>query len=713
MANPIVPQVDIGALSLQGLQAVVPLLAALSADNVQPAAMLQLQALGGCFLSSGKYAAKVPDCLRRCTSVRVDRLALSVGWRKGDAASYMADSAGGQSVSLLALCLFNVFKEDHAAGILHDLSAKLLPRDASIASVSQLLAVGRILGFKLDTLGFLNLLAQQVTRVHDAYKQLGEAMPKAFFEDLSTELTAELLACISQALREEKTLVRITGSSGMAHILGITLMMFPQDTSVTVENIVISEGLRKSIVVDIGGDDACHFQLENIVGSSPQSLISRAPPERDCFREGQFPPFDKPSFTRKNWLADFLQIKFLEVGLSCPPQVLLACCNLLVLLPEKIELFGGWPPKGSLPFLGGQPQLRMRDCCRSVFGMTPVGPRLDIASAFSDLATAMNDATSPLSLNCKEHGCCNFSGGWPQRSQKPTVGFRDCERRRLWNCIGDVLEAGFLCFFVNAGPNTTFCCPAESTEYATGCVERELKLRRDPNPYGRSNMTFWDSILDTFCARNRSPTPETLAQGSRSCIILPSVLRTFQIPQDLSLSFDLFEGQFLMDGRYYDKLTAETGVQRQRMVNSAFRKGHLVPSNDGAYSDLLLTARDRVGHIGVRATVRVAGAETSLSLFYAVLGSWLVLKTMPCDHPMSTPLESELEDRVETTSVGNPQATIRKVGIVQTLHNDVARFLSCRFFTNGRQFQTVLLSDCCLSCAVRQAIGRSIWIIIV
>ena len=180
MANQIVPQVDIGALSLQGLLAFTPLLATLSADNVTLTAMLQLRDLGGCFLTSGKYARKVPDCLRRCTSVRLDRLAVSVGWRKGDTASFMADSAGGQAVSLLALCLFNVFKEDHAADILHDLSAKLLPRDAAIASVSQLLGVGLVLGSKLDNLGFLNLLAQQVIRVHDVYTQLGKTCQRHF-----------------------------------------------------------------------------------------------------------------------------------------------------------------------------------------------------------------------------------------------------------------------------------------------------------------------------------------------------------------------------------------------------------------------------------------------------------------------------------------------------------------------------------------------------
>ncbi|MCJ1246997.1 hypothetical protein MMC30_004208 [Trapelia coarctata] len=297
MADQVVSQVDIGTMSLRGLSAFAPLLAALSADNVTTTAMLQMQALGRCFLTSGPYAAKVPDYLRR--------------WRLG---VYMADSAGGQAASLLALCLFSVFSEENAAHILYDLSVKLLPRETVVASVSQLLGVGRILKYKLETFGFGNLQAQQVTRVHDAYQHLGKDMPSSFFDALSTEATSELLACLSQALREEKTLVRITGSSGMANILGLALLMFPRDTSVTIEDIVIYERSHKSILVEIGGGDNSQFHLETVLETSPYSLLSEA-----SLREGK-KPFIMSSFTWKNWLADFLQIKFLDLGLSCTPQ---------------------------------------------------------------------------------------------------------------------------------------------------------------------------------------------------------------------------------------------------------------------------------------------------------------------------------------------------------------------------------------------------------
>jgi hypothetical protein len=708
MANQVVPQVDIGALSLRGLSAFGPLLAALSADNVAPTAMLQMQALGSCFLTSGPYAAKVPDHLRRCTSVRLDRLALSVGWRKGDATSYMADTAGGQAVSLLALCLFSVLQDRYAADVLHGLSHKLLPRDTAIASVSQLFEVGRLLRSKLDPLGFGNLLAQQVTRVHDAYKRLGKNMPMTFFVVMSAEAMTELLAYVSQALREGNRLVRISGSFGMAHILGITLMMFPQDTLVTVENLVICEGPRKSIIVEIANDTDLRYQVETRLGTHPLSLLSAA--RLDSGSPWTDDGFFMTTFTWENWLADFLQLSFLELGLSCTPQVLTACCNLLVSVPEKIELVAKHSRMVSLCFLGQNPQLRMRNVCQSVFGIAPVGPRLDVKTAFLDLVKALNDATSSLRCKCEEEECRKMRQGLRQNSEGSSCGVA-----RLWDSIGNVLEAGFCSFFVNAGPNATCFRPrSPDNNYrpVTTCIERGLDL----GDRGLSNYELWYSLFATCSdpAGNKWY-QTTIAQGSRSCVIFPSTLRTFRIPTDLSHTFDLVEGQLNFEGRYYKQLDSQFAPQRQpdRGITK-FRKGHLVPSNHGEHSELLITARERIGHIEVRTMVRLAGAETFIPLYDALRGSWLLRKTQPCDHPMSTPLEAELEKEVETTSVADPTPRQAKTAIVQTLHNDVARFLSCRSaHLSPKDTGILLLNDCCLNCAVRQAINGSFSVIIV
>lgn len=138
MPQEISPQVDVGLLTLNGLAAFTPVLAALTADNVQPMAMVQLENLGSLFHTSGKYAAKVPDLLQRCSSKRIEHLSMSLGWRKGDAASVMSQSAGGQAMALLCFFLRNLYSSENCGEVLFDLSAKVLQRSLTISSVAQL-----------------------------------------------------------------------------------------------------------------------------------------------------------------------------------------------------------------------------------------------------------------------------------------------------------------------------------------------------------------------------------------------------------------------------------------------------------------------------------------------------------------------------------------------------------------------------------------------
>ena len=156
MSSAVSPQVDFGALSVRGLSTFQSLLQAFSADNVAPTAVIQMEQLGDSFLISGKHAAKVPDNLQRCSSVPIGRLAVSVGWRKGDTASCMACSTGGQAIALLSLCLFSLYRKPDAGMILSRLSNNLLPTAFSVSSMAQLVGVGDLLHAKLAILGFGN-----------------------------------------------------------------------------------------------------------------------------------------------------------------------------------------------------------------------------------------------------------------------------------------------------------------------------------------------------------------------------------------------------------------------------------------------------------------------------------------------------------------------------------------------------------------------------
>ena len=133
-----------------------------------------MEKLGAAFPTSGEYAERVKSLLQRCCDVRPNHLAVVIDWRKNDSASLMAESAGGQAIALISMCLMNIFKHPDTGTILARLCSRLLSDPMNVSSVSQLADVVKLFAGKLDTLGFGNLLAREVTVIHRVYEAIGK-----------------------------------------------------------------------------------------------------------------------------------------------------------------------------------------------------------------------------------------------------------------------------------------------------------------------------------------------------------------------------------------------------------------------------------------------------------------------------------------------------------------------------------------------------------
>jgi hypothetical protein len=251
MSDAMSTQVDIGNLSLASLEAFSTVLATLSADDVQPIAMIQLQNLGAAFPVSGPMTVKAPDYLQRFHNTRLERLGIIVGWRKGDSASLMAQSTGGQAIALLAVCLCNIYTKS-VGNIFYAVSKGLLPRSACPSSPVALERAAQVLADKLAVIGFGTIIAKQVCRIHEAYRQLQQKVPINILEELSEYWMAEMLVNISHALREDNGMVRIRGCCGMGYILALVVTSFANDCIVTIEGVIVHQGNHSSsIIVEI------------------------------------------------------------------------------------------------------------------------------------------------------------------------------------------------------------------------------------------------------------------------------------------------------------------------------------------------------------------------------------------------------------------------------------------------------------------------------
>ena len=213
--------------------------------------MVQMERLGATVLVNGPHAERCKDLMQRCSSTRLDRLGLLIGWRKDDSVSLMAASAGGQAITLPSMCLSNVFLIEDVGLTLSKPSSTFLARSMQIASVAQLAEVARLLSGKLNTIGFGNILAKESVGIHRAYESFGSEAPPDFLYSLDGQSINEMFAPILQSLHEDQTLCRIEGSREMAYIVSMLQVLFPHSLKITVEGIIIQDEQNPKIYIAI------------------------------------------------------------------------------------------------------------------------------------------------------------------------------------------------------------------------------------------------------------------------------------------------------------------------------------------------------------------------------------------------------------------------------------------------------------------------------
>jgi len=695
MSNAIQLQADIGGVGIRGLGAFSSVLSTLSADNVTPMAMVQMENLGALFHINGKFAEQVPDKLKRFSLQPLGRIAISVGWRRGDSASLMADSSGGQAIALLSLCLINLFSYDKVALILHRASSRVLPNTVNVSSMAQLLDVAKILAGKLQAFGFGNYLAQQIMKVNSVYEQLGVRIGEGLLTPLTEEAMVDLLDSLQRIYSENNAVLRITGIEGMGYILALVLFMFPNDVLVTAESFILHEGssAKKHIIVELsqvaGGSIKSQVETELKLEPFVELPVTR-------LYDALIYPFycHRFSFAWNGWMASYLQLSLSGFGATCTEELLIATCDLLITVAPEIsneppdERSSDLPRVGLNALLGEYPMLRMERTCEEILLVRPSATRMTVLSCFGRVASIFTDILKDTECPCTVR--CEFKMGWMDDYLESVI----CPRRRLWRLYGHSLEAGFYSFLINAGPNTSFS--PQTNRNMTNIVNFVNEALGTPKL--KTFYKFWrlyGRILVLFGGADSN-----LAQCSRSTTIFASVLRSLQIPTSLLRTFELVDGQLVYNGRYYTSLSQDSdNVNRNVAQKSILSMPKLVePSNIGQHSHLSITVFETISGLTLKATAQCAGQILSFPLSSIVNALFELQATARCTHPSSKPLKKTLNRWVLITSVAAPRPEGRRIGIVMTKSNPTAQLLSCGVGVRG-----LLLRDCCLDCAFQQA----------
>ncbi|KAI4125993.1 MAG: hypothetical protein LQ338_003975 [Usnochroma carphineum] len=707
MAGPVDLQADVGNLGLAGLNSFRGLLAALSTDDVQPGAILQLQDIGSLFHASGPFASRVADELQRFSSYRKEKLAVAVGWRRNDAVSLLAQSAGGQAVALLALFLENTHEHDKVGEILYRFSTESLPKERSIASMKQLAEVSSKVSCKLGSMGYGNFLAEQVTTLRLTYLSSNLPAPTCLLDALTEQATMEILDAISRAQRETNVCARITGARGVGHIMALLRLLCANDVEIAVENTIIHSGGNRCIFLNVLA--ASH--LNHNCGCPPTSV--RLETVLKLIHSVQLPIYSFPSDGRqlaylwKGWLAARLEMVMARHWSVKRQDLAEDCCNFIWNMFQLETTSRAWAALGTSPYL------RIQKALMTMFDAHTWVPQK------KDLKICLEDMISLLAFglncsNCHTHmlpqlwrwitgESSDFSGKEPDSSgDEPDSSGEEPELcgvergpccslldRLFWREIFEIFIQGFAGLYIDPSPKATVVMPPE--EFTEHSISLYLEL-----PW-----TYW--FADTSLRNSR-----LLGGCNGSSVLYPTLLHQLEMPLLFHVQYQIADGCFMLNGRYFQRLEAEWATTYHRPPTSVESLDIIRPIYLGPHETCDLTVSESFSELKLWLRINMDNRIEELNLARICSGYQNNLKfTTPCDHSPAIPLENSLMRYVTITSniFADPKPPYPGGILLYMMHkNRQMQFFCSGFATPGGVVIIIYMQDCCLNCAVQQAL---------
>ncbi|EPS32156.1 hypothetical protein PDE_07116 [Penicillium oxalicum 114-2] len=709
MSDAVGIQADIGSLSLASLGGFSTILTALSADDVQPMALLQLQDLGAAFPVSGPVTVKIPEYLQRFHSTRLERLGIAVGWRKGDSASLLAQTIGGQAVALLAVCLCNIHRQS-VGHVFFTISKALLPRSVCLSSPSILQRAVEVLADKLALIGFGTIIAKQVCRIHEAYAKLQQKVPINILEELNEDWMAEMLVDISHALQEDEGVIQIRGCCGMGYILALVVTLFADDCTVTIEDLIIHQGKNSaSIIVDIVASMEDHpvqiHRMHKIDSVAEIFHTSRASENENRWGTGNggIPPFPVGAdFQWHGLISALLHTIFQKWNLVCSPDVIEAVGLCALSAGDDTCVYTGdgnmdiHSPVTSL--LGKNQRSIMHKRCQYVTGI-----RLPhIWPAYSEAYKLLDKAMVRLIQNASKS---SHRLVWPPSSA-------DVEHNTFHSQVLDVIWFTFIALFINPHENATWRPECFASRWIAKDSEGDIYATWG-SPWGHwvYDEFSWSNF---FCDWRH----ETIASSDRKVTLVPSPCITLG-HENLCYyrGMELLDGPLIFNSRYHKTLESvrfAVKPQDNRLLQPPKSLNPILPTAEGVYSELLFTISETWHGLALKTTTTLSGRRVNINFANCLCGLLSTIQTEPCEHPRKTPLKEEYSRLVMETSILAPEVQIDSgpiISIVQAAGNPTAQLLSLSR-SPSRKWQ-ILCYHCCLNCAYEKAVDNEITKIIV
>lgn len=705
------------------------LLRAVSTDNVNPLAVIQVQAIGACFQSNGAWAAKLPDLLSRSSSARLEKLSAWIGWAKGDTPSFMSQTAGGRTASLLCLALGSLYSKDRCGSVLFDISKDILPLEKQTSGLFQLGEVCMCLENKLACLGFGNHLGLQLTRVRQCFLAAELDIPRDLADTPTEEVMHTFLVSVRDVLCDENLILYYSGTQCAGPFLALVLAMCPDDVLVEVNGEVIARGCRNSIVFSIAITEhaVSTFYVE-------RKLCIHTDDFRKTYIkvEGRHELNTQLRFSWDGMLSSQLDITLAAIGAKPNDPLKQAIANLVASTAISFSA-RDWNSAGFLNNAGLLPAQGLRVLLGPTYRQI-IQERLERvlyrpsdtlripASEYKMLHDIAATSLDTLRCTC---GICSAGDPWedlrhPKWNTSAGRAWRSCPVSSLWSVMGHISDIALRSLFIQASPNSSlraqvFAPPASHM----GSLYRKAILQVSEEYYsltaariheGALNLVGQWKSADTFRADQEMP--PRICCSFEGSTIYPTTLEYPCIVNPWIIQYDLMDGKLYYGSDCYNSVicaSTSRGAAKQ-LIRGKLRvpllpkQQPIAPSTIGEHSAFTMTLRPAFTNgqqaLILRCLIGWSSATTEVNFLDVHLGLMKLTPSDICEHALRTPfIPQDDKPPVMATCVTAPVASGTKaIGVTLTHRDGESQFLCCT-----SEVRQLYQGDCCISCAVTQA----------
>ena len=509
------------------------------------------------------------------------------------------------------------------------------------------------------------------------------------------------------------------GCKGVGHMLAIVMALCPDDAFVTVENEVIFQGERRSVVFDIQSGSATQFSIESILytdGKVRNPIIVHVEGRKLC-----------QSAISLKWdghLSDALDLTLANIGARFTMPVRISCVELISAIICSVSgrdmcrsPYGDpLPTDGFRGLLGPDGLNRVRETLKRIFLCEPSFMILQSDEAYNNLCIALANAVPSNSCQCNR---CFKDGRFTNHCWGPgSVRTTECKVHEVWVAIDWFILRGIGASFVSAGEN--ICMPLYVSKGLRGrrpILHRIHHVLTRTGLHRKSNMFGIRQLHLSLMAVISKPTTGTIGISSRACSIFPTTIQNPLFESPLRLEYILVDGLFHDEHNYYRVLTSDPCPNPPRIALQSISGSPIVQSSLGVHTRMTLTARPVGEQLHVETTVQMSTQTVSLDFYKQHVGYMGVNIATKCGHNTRKPL-SQSSVPVIATSVSAPVVypklqynrdadhnktrkevrNLSQIGMVLTHNNAEAQFLACELGA-----PTLFQGESCLDCAVKEA----------